>query len=64
MGELSGNFKSDKLVYINLSTQSDFVVDVDGILLGTSGLLKIVKGVFDTGNTCISIPNQYSSQIT
>lgn len=46
-----------------LASKIDFVVDVDGILIGGSGLMKIVKGLFDTGNTCISIPSKYSEQI-
>jgi len=39
-----------------LASKTDYVVDIDGIITGASGLMKIAKGIFDTGNTCISIP--------
>lgn len=51
------------MTYISLASKTDYVVDIDGLISGSSGLLKIQKGLFDTGNTAISIPKTYEYEI-
>ena len=38
-------------------------INIKGISLGDGDLLKISSAILDTGNTCISIPSKYQTQV-
>lgn len=48
---------------IPLTSHLFYYIDSEGVTIGDSKLMRVTTALFDTGNTCISIPNKYEQMI-
>lgn len=62
-GHYDPSFFEGELDYFPLTSNLFYYIKSEGISIGDSDILKIKSALFDTGNTCISIPHKFEDDI-
>jgi hypothetical protein len=62
-GSYDDKFFEGKLNFHPLTSKTFYYISSKGISIGEGDILQVKTALFDTGNTCISVPEQHKDAI-